>query len=145
MFIFLGVCVCNSFFAEILLCTYFFLTDFACWYYICSVTLHYSCLYVICKLYIQNMNNFFFQGFVFNREENFDTFVKISRHPVSTSHIYFFKAVIVKVENSAVFKEITYNRADGDIVTYAFYSCFETAYSADDKVNLNSGSRSFIQ
>ena len=133
MFFFISIC--DGFFAEILLCTYFFLTDFAWRDNVCSVTLHYSCFYIVCKLYIKNMNDFFFECFVFDREQYFNTLVKVSRHPVSTSHIDLLKAIVVKIEYSAVFKEITYDRTDGDIIAYSFYSCFKTAYSTDDKVD----------
>ena len=91
------------------------------------------------------MNDFFFECFVFDREQDFNTLVKVSRHPVSTSHIDLLKAIVVEIEYSAVLKEVTYDRTDGDIIAYSFYSCFKTAYSTDDKVDFNSGGRCFIK
>ena len=94
---------------------------------------------------MQNMQCFFFEFLLNYRENNLYTPVKISRHPVRTSHKYFRIAVIIKIENTAVLQKISHNGTHGNILTHSRNSDAQTADSAHDQINLYTACRCLIQ
>ena len=67
---------------------------------------------IVGKLYLSDVTDACFQLLILNREENLHTTVEVSRHPVGTSHENLRFTVVLEVENTAVLKEISNDRAD---------------------------------
>ena len=101
--------------------------------------------YIVLKLHFKNMIYFALKFTLLYWEKNFNSSFKISRHPVSTSTIYFWHTIVFKVENSTMFKEITDNGANGYIIGYSFNSRSKTAYSAYNQINIYALTRCFIK
>ena len=82
------------------------------------------------------MEQALFQLLILHRKENFHTAVEIPGHPVRTSHEQLLVSAVLKEEDTAVLKEITDNRADRDIFAQPRNTCFQTADSPDNHINL---------
>ena len=103
------------------------------------------CFYIILQLYLENMAHLLLQLRIQHREDDLHTAVQVSRHPVSTSHIVFLIAVVIKIENTAMLQKITNDRAHTDVFTHTGDTDPQTADSPHDQVNLYPGSRCLIQ
>ena len=102
-------------------------------------------LYIICQLNTEDMLDSLLAFLVFHREHDFYTFVQISRHPVCTSHINIFPAIIIVIKNSAVLKKITYDGTHMDILAESRNPGFQTADASNDQVYLYTCTGSFIK
>ena len=64
-------------------------------------------LYIVLELRVQDMRDLLLQPLILDREDNLDTLVEVSRHPVRGAHVELIVPVVVEPENSRVLKEIS--------------------------------------
>ncbi len=100
--------------------------------------------YIITELQIQYMHDLFLNLLIFHRENNLHPAVKITRHPVRTSHIDFIISAIFEIENTAVLQKFSNNRTHMDILTDTWCT-FQTADTPDQQIDLYSAGRCIIK
>ena len=92
------------------------------------------CFYIVFQFQFQDMDHLFFQVFIFYREQDLHTAIQVSWHPVCTAHITSGLASLKEIENTAVFQEISYDGAHGNIFAKTGNSCFQAADTTDDQL-----------
>ena len=103
------------------------------------------CFYIITEFQIQHMHDLFLDSLIFHRENDLHTTVKVTWHPVRTSHIDFIGTAIAEIENTAVLQEITYDRTHVDIFADTRNAHLQAADAADQKIDPDTTGRSIIQ
>ena len=113
--------------------------------HISSIRLQDMSFYIILKLQIKYMLQLFLNLLIFHRENNLYPAVKVTRHPIRTSHIDFRVSAVFKIENTTMLQKFPYNRTDMNILTDSRHSYFQTADTPYQKLHLNSAGRCIIQ
>ena len=95
--------------------------------HISSIRLQDMSFYIILKLQIKYVLQFFLNLLIFHRENNLYPAVKVTRHPVGTGKIELLLAAVGKPEDTAVLQLTAYNTADRNIIADAFDACAQAA------------------
>ena len=102
------------------------------------------CFYIVTEFQIQHMHDLFLDPLIFHRENNLHTTVKVTWHPIRTSHINFIGTAIAEIENTAVLQEITNDRTHVDIFADTRNAHLQAADAADQKIDPDPTGRSII-
>ena len=89
------------------------------------------------KFQIKDMDKFFLNFFILYRENDLHTTIKITWHPVCTSHVDLIGTTIMEIENPAVLQEIADNGTHMDIFTESRNSGLQAADPPDDQLDFN--------
>src|SRR6266542_5183750 len=82
---------------------------------------------------------------IFNREDDFNTMIKITLHQVSTTHVNLFLATVVKIIYPAMF-EVSPNDTDHiHIITHPFNARFQAAHAAHQQIHFYACPRSLVE
>ena len=101
--------------------------------------------YIVTEFQIQHMFDLVLDSLIFHRENDLHTTIKITWHPVCTSHVDLIGTTIMEIENPAVLQEIADNGTHMDIFTDTRNAHLQTADTTNQKIDLYTAGRSVIQ
>ena len=82
---------------------------------------------------------------VLEREQDLDTAVKVSGHPVRGSHIDLFISAVSEAEDAGVLQEGSYDGPHRDILGDSRYPGLQAADAADDQIDLYAGAGCLVE
>lgn len=104
-------------------------------------------IFIIAKVFFENAADAIPNLRIQNREDAFDTAVKIAGHPVGATgkDVRFIAVVILEIKDATVFEVASQDASHADVVTEAFDIGDEATNAPDDKVDLNAGAGGAIE